>query len=479
MIVVALALAGCEVKVPSPPQAGPPSPAIKTVSERGAVPWVDQPGQLFKPSPLPVHYRPENAPPCTAAQVKVSPARPNGATGYLVWSFAFRNVSATTCVLRGYPSAVASEPGESDVTATHKGRWFEGFAKHERSGNMRPGGVTGLMLVTTDNCPAGQAHPNAQRTYHAVTVGIPGGGQVVLNGAFDVTCGLFAGQFAVRQPAQRYTRSPLSGARVTLDLPSGAVAGTTMDYVAALTNPTGTDMVLSPCPGYQQRIGPAKNAVLSLNCRAQPRIPAHQTVRFAMRLRVPAGTPTGPAELSWGTGALDGPLASESLHVYGRDTPCRAAQLRASVTSPGPAPASPTNIMVLKKMATEVPLTVTNVSGRACSVYGVPAVAVRAADGRDLGLRQVPDNFSMLPAPQLQTAITLAPHTGTARAALYWFLPWCRPDPNPVTLTITFPANGAVITATPAGGWAPPRCRHVFGQVNSGEVSADPFQPGS
>ena len=65
---------------------------------------------------------------------------------------------------------------------------------------------------------------------------------------------VLAGQFAVRQPAQRYTRSPLSGARVTLDLPSGAVAGTTMDYVAALTNPTGTDMLLSPCPGYQQLI---------------------------------------------------------------------------------------------------------------------------------------------------------------------------------------------------------------------------------
>jgi hypothetical protein len=134
--------------------------------------------------------------------------------------------------------------------------------------------------------------------------------------------------------------------------------------------------------------------------------------------------------------------------------------------------------MVLKKMATEVLLTVTNISGRACSVYGVPAVAVRAADGRALGLRQVPDNFSMPPVLTLETAITLAPHTGTARTALYWFLPWCGPAPNPVTLTITFPANGAVITATPAGGWAPPRCRHISAgaHVSPGEVSADPFR---
>jgi hypothetical protein len=133
--------------------------------------------------------------------------------------------------------------------------------------------------------------------------------------------------------------------------------------------------------------------------------------------------------------------------------------------------------MVLKKMATEVLLTVTNISGRVCSVYGVPTVAVRAADGSDLGLRQVPDNFSMLPVPPPQTAITLAARTGTARAALYWLLPWCGPDPNPVAFTVTFPANGAVITVIPAGGWAPPHCRHVFAgaRVSPGEVSADPF----
>jgi hypothetical protein len=126
--------------------------------------------------------------------------------------------------------------------------------------------------------------------------------------------------------------------------------------------------------------------------------------------------------------------------------------------------------MGIKKMATEVPLTVTNVSGRTCSVYGVPTVDVRSADGSDLGLRQTTEDFSMQPALQPRTAITLAPHTGTARTTLYWYLPWCGPDPNPVTLTITFPANGAVVTVTPAGGWTPPSCRHVFGgpRVNPG-----------
>lgn len=306
-LVATLGAAGCGSTVASLARAGPPPPSISPVSERGAVPWVNQPGQFFKPSPLPVHYRPANAPLCTAAQVRVSPDGQNGATGDLLWYFAFRNVSGSTCILRGYPSAGASEPGEPDVTATHFG-WF---AKDERSGNMRPGGVTGLVLVTSVNCSAGQANSNAAPVYHSVTVTIPGGGQAVINGSFDLVCGLQTSRFAVRQPQQRYTQSPVSGARVSLDLPS------------------------------------------------------------------------------------------------------------------------------------------------------------------------------MRPVPPPQAAITLTAHTGTARTTLYWYGRWCGPDPNPVTVAITFPANGAKITVIPTGGWVPALCRGVSAgphvnprKSNPDWVSADAFQAG-
>lgn len=476
-MVIALAAAGCGVPVAPLARAGPPSPPVSPVSERGAVPWVNQPGQFFEPSPLPVRYRPANAPPCTAAQVRVSPDGSNGATGFLLWYFTFRNVSGTTCVLRGYPHVVASEPGMPDVSATHNSPFIRMFAEDERPGNMRPGGVTMLSLVTSDNCMAGAT--GRTLIYHTVTITIPGGGQAVVSGAFGMQCGLSTGRFAVRQPAQHDTRSPVSGARVTLDLPRGAVAGTTLHYVAALTNPTGTGMVLSPCPGYQQGIGPAGKAVLlSLNCRAQRRIPAHQTVRFAMRLHVPTGTPTGPADVHWMIAAPGGAFAHRSLHVYGRDTPCRPAQLHASIAGPGQIPGPP-NIMGMKGMATAVPLAVTNISGRACSVYGVPSVTVRAANGTDLGLRQIPSqNYNLQPVPQPQTAITLTPHTGTAQATLYWYLPWCGANPNPVTVTITLPANDAMITVTPAGGWNPPPCHRAQPgpHGNPGLVSAGPFR---
>jgi hypothetical protein len=474
-VLVALAAAGCGSKVAPPARAGPPSPPVSPVSERGAVPWADLPGQFFEPSPLPEHRRPADARPCTASQVRVSPDGGNGATGHLFAYFAFRNVSRATCILRGYPPVVASEPGKPGVTAAHSA-WF---ADGERSGNMRPGGVTMLSIETDRDCPARYANPDQYPAliYHTVTVGIPGGGQVVINHQFDVLCGLFTGQFAAAQPPQRYTHSPVTGARAALELPRGVAAGTTLDYVAALTNPTGTDMVLTPCPGYQQGLGSAAKAVLSLNCRAQRRIPAHQTVRFAMRLRVPAGTPTGPDTVYWQIAAPDGAFARGSLHVYGRDTPCTQSQVHASITGPGQIPGPP-NLLGAKKMATEVPLTVTNISGEPCSVDGVPSVTVTAADGSDLGLRQVPgQQFSQRPLPVPQTATTLAPHTGTARTTLYWYLPWCGPDPNPVTVTITIPADGAVITVTPARGWKPPPCHGTNPRSPSspGLVSADPF----
>jgi len=476
-LVAVLAAAGCGSKgAPPLAEAGPPSPSISPVSERGAVPWVDLPGRAINPSPLPARRPPANAPPCIAAQVRVTADGGNGATGILFAYFAFRNVSKTTCILRGYPAVVASEPGKHGVTAAHSSL----LSQDERSANMGPGGVTTLGIETDRDCPARYANPDKYPAlvYHTVTITIPGGGHVVIQHPFDVLCGLFTGKFAVAQPPPRYTRSPVSAVRVALELPSGVVAGTTLDYVAALTNPAGTGMALRPCPGYLQGLGKPETAILSLNCRAQPRIPAHQTVRFAMRLRVPASTPTGPDTVYWQIAGVDGGAARGSLHVYGRDTPCRPSQLHASITGPGQVPALP-NLLGAKKMATEVPLTVTNISGQPCSVHGAPAVTVRAADGSDLRLRQVPSQqFSSQPILMPQTAIMLAPRTGTARSTLYWYLPWCGPDPNPVTVTITLPANNAMITVTPAEGWRPPPCHRAQpgSAGNPGLVSADPFR---
>jgi hypothetical protein len=116
-VVLVLAAAGCGSKVATLAQAESPTPSISPVSELGAVPWADRPGRFFEPSPLPAHPLPANARPCTASDVRVVPDGGNGGGGHSYQTFVFRNVGTTSCVLRGYPSVVASEPGEADVTA--------------------------------------------------------------------------------------------------------------------------------------------------------------------------------------------------------------------------------------------------------------------------------------------------------------------------------------------------------------------------
>jgi len=111
--------------------------------------------------------------------------------------------------VRGFPSVVAAEPGLPDVTAVHS-TWF---VSQQRSGNMRRGGVTMLSIETDRDCAARYANPHEfpTLTYHTVTVGIPGGGHVLIRHAFDVLCGLSTGRFSMTQPPRRYTQSPVHG----------------------------------------------------------------------------------------------------------------------------------------------------------------------------------------------------------------------------------------------------------------------------
>ena len=447
---------------------------------RGVVPWVNRPGRIIWPRPLPRRFVPATARPCTAAGLRVFPAGGNGAGGHSEFTVGLRDISRTACLLKGYPHVVATEPGRRPVTAADGGF----MVGRERPGNMPPGGVTWLNLETSNDCPAHNPASGRYptRIYHTVIVTIPGGGQVAIRRPLDVLCGLFTGRFGVTGPPQRYIQPPWTRVRVALELPASVTAGTVLRYIVNLTNPAGQPMRLSPCPGYSQGVGVAGKTVLELNCSAVPgqQLPARRTVRFAMRIPVPGDTPTGPTWVGWSIAGSVTAYAHGTVRVAGHDTPCAAAQLTAAIAGPGQVPGAP-NVLGMKGLATAVPLTVTNVSAQPCSVYGAPGIAIRAADGRNLTLSQIPYQNVELPPPRTPPrVIILAPRTGTARTTLYWYLPWCRPDPNPVTVLVTFPANGARLAVAPAGGWTPPACpggtppRHS----NPGEVSADPFRAG-
>jgi hypothetical protein len=466
------------VDTPTPTSApSPAAPSVVPVDETGAVPWVDTPGTMFLSSPLPVAPLPTSGRACRASDLKASgDVGGPGGGGQTLETFELTDVSATPCILKGYPRVVATEPGKPAVVAGHASGPF--FVEQQTSATMSPGSYTTLSLETERDCDARYAVANKYSTliYNTATVAIPGGGGVVLHDDFDVLCGLYTGQFAVAQPQPEYTQSAIQGATAQIELPSAVDAGSTLRYVIDLTNPTTHDMVLDPCPSYQQALGEGGKDPLEFNCSVVHLLHAGQTQRFAMELAVPADFPTGPAAVYWNVAATVDPYigARGSINVRGADTPCLASQLSGSISGPGMVPGPP-NMYGEKGDATAVPLVLTNTSRATCSVRGTPIVDLRAANGDDLGLAQANEQAIAMTATVTPTPTVVLAPGDIATTSLYWYSNFCGSDPNPLIVTVTLPANGATVEATPTGGWRPPPCPNG---PSGGQVGADPFQAG-
>jgi hypothetical protein len=90
--------------------------------------------------------------------------------------------------------------------------------------------------------------------------------------------------------------------------PHQATRGTTLRYTVSVTNPTVTDVVLSPCPSFTQRLAPlgilarlnkAVSTSAQLNCAQSPgRVAAHTTVNFTMQQST-HDTAAGTWQLTW------------------------------------------------------------------------------------------------------------------------------------------------------------------------------------
>lgn len=273
--------------------------------------WVGTPAQPYRPPTLPTPTAaPSNARPCTSADVTARFGHPNGAGGHLLFPVTFRNTSRSTCVLKGYPHVTATRPGSPGVPAT-TGSYFD---TGERSANMSPGGQTQLGLETDTVCASRPGGRAGGPVYHHVDIVVPGGGTVSLDGPAEglaLGCGLHLTRFFVDLPVQR-PRDRMSALSVTLETPTEATAGTTMRFIADLTNPTAAAIKLERCPGYLQSAGAVVKQTYALNCEPVGAIAAHRTVRFAMRLRLPADTPTGPLTVRW---AILGPFEGASATV--------------------------------------------------------------------------------------------------------------------------------------------------------------------
>ncbi|MDX6285230.1 MAG: hypothetical protein QOG53_715 [Frankiales bacterium] len=300
----------------APIQPGPtPSPTPSGVDLTGTVPWVDRPAPGYTP-PATVSPTPpaSDARACTSSDVTLSSGGLDGATGHLAHYILFKNVSASTCVLKGYPDVVATEPGQPDFVVRH-GSWFPDSSTQ----NLAPGESANLALETQSICTADPGGGGSGPTYHHVEITFPGGGRKSFaSGPLDAKCGIAETQFYVEGAGSSPdVHDPLSDLKLSLELPAYAEPGKPLWYVVDVTNPLSQPISLARCPGYFEHANDDTRTLVKstygLNCDDTPAISPGQTVRFAMRLDVPASA-TGRASVSW---QLDLPLA---VHASGSVT---------------------------------------------------------------------------------------------------------------------------------------------------------------
>lgn len=289
----------------------------RQASSGGPVPWVNQPRPRYEiPTPEIVRY-PTDAPACRPSQLRVRQGRTGAATGNLLEELVFTNAGATPCLLRGYPTVTADTPTGRRVLHPRHGTFFGELIPAD----LPPGGHVFLDFGTSD-CGCKCESAGGVR-YRNLVFTLPQGGLV---DGRDVTitngCVLDMSAFGLPERVSEPQAKPGSPETLSLSLrlPATTRAGATLRYVVTLTNPTGTRVGLTPCPGYSEYLGNEGGGVqhsFALNCDSVQAIPPHGHVEYEMLIQVPAGAPSGPAKVAWRLNTPTGPSTGGLVQMTG------------------------------------------------------------------------------------------------------------------------------------------------------------------
>jgi hypothetical protein len=169
---------------------------------------------------------------------------------------------------------------------------------------LPPGRDAELRLSSANFCDAsGRTFPSLR--FATVVVHLPEGDLRLDN--LDIAVCKGGGVSVELDPVVAPEPAPEPGTvaslRASLALPTSVRAGSRLLFTVTLTNPTDVDVVLEPCPIYEQSLYALREAVTDayyLNCDAVRVVRAHSQVPFAMRLDVPLDTPaTDQAKFVW------------------------------------------------------------------------------------------------------------------------------------------------------------------------------------
>ena len=290
--------------------------AKTTTAAGGVVPWLDKPLPLYLiPNATLIRY-PTSAPPCRARQLRVSQGRNAVGLNHHLEELVFSNVGAKACLLRGYPTISARTP--AGVRRTLHPRGGGTFVGQLLAADIRAGGHGFLDLETTSVCDVSGLRKSVR--FSDLRFTLPNGGKVgAPRVSISSVCGLSMSELGLPgKYAQPHAAPGTPGTlHAQLRLPASVRAGATLRFTVTLSNLTAKTVALGPCPAYTEGLVTTVMVRHSyaLNCSTVHTIPAHSSVRYAMRLNVPRETQSGSAKVSWSVNSPTGPFAATVINV--------------------------------------------------------------------------------------------------------------------------------------------------------------------
>ncbi len=289
LLVLTIILASCGTAIAREKS----NPNVGTAQVAGLVPWIDSPSPVPPiPSPIPAAKPQTSAPPCKAADLALVNWGPSQLTGDHGIILELRNIGSATCLLSGTPKVIAKGTGVPDITATNRPMIFFG-----QDADTTPGKPVFLFVGVSAACAIPCQNPTI---YNTLDIYYPMGGELVVHGLnLDSYCGMATTPFYSVKPGPQYPNPPTTNLVPTLKLPATVKAGTTLTYEVDISNPQSNPAELSPCPIYMEYSSFKTKLLYHLNCSAVHSIAPYGTVRYQMKMAIPASAPLGEASIYW------------------------------------------------------------------------------------------------------------------------------------------------------------------------------------
>jgi hypothetical protein len=295
-IAVAVSVAAVTAVVAAVPALLHPWRGPTPVAGDGVVAWSDSP--VSPPTHLARRAPRPDARDCTFADLNrlAWVGGTAAGAGTRTYTLLLPDETDSRCTLRGQPSIVATDvaTGRRVRPAVRAVLPATGPAGEDQASQypatIDPGEPARVDLVTFDAC-AGQR--GAPRRYRDVAIVVQGHEFPVSGGLPVATaCPIGIGEWRVLPP-------PLYVPFVvaSIDAPAQVRRGQLLDYTVTLENSGNLWYHLVPCPAYTEALA-GFVATYRLNCTAL-NIAPHTSVRYQMRLSVPAGLRLGKSNLTW------------------------------------------------------------------------------------------------------------------------------------------------------------------------------------